>query len=269
MIIIGEKLNSTIPAIREAVENKNSDAIATLAKMQHDAGASYIDINAGMFAEEEPGKLVWMARAVQEATGASLSIDSPNPEAIMRVLEVNTNSEVLINSITGESKRFQNVLPLVTGYETSVIALCMGDGGLPQTVPERLVIADMLVNDLVKAGVKEERIYLDPLVLPISTGTENGNIALETIRALRAEYPKTHIACGLSNISFHLPARKLINQTFLVAAIAAGMDGAILDPLDQQLMAMLYASETVFGKDKNCKAYLQKYREGQTIEPFC
>lgn len=263
MIIIGEKLNSTVPAIREALENKNSEAIAALAKDQYAAGASYIDINAGMFAEEEPEKLVWMARIVQEATGAPLSIDSPNPDAIQRVLEVNSNSDVLINSITAETKRFHDVLPLVSGFDTSIIALCMKEGGLPQTVSERIQIADTLVNDLVKGGVKEERIYLDPLILPISTGAENGNIALETIRRLRTEYPKTHIACGLSNISFHLPARKLINQTFLVAAIAAGMDGAILDPLDQQLMAMLYASEAVFGKDKNCKTYLQKYREGQ------
>lgn len=263
MIIIGEKLNSTIPAIRAAIEKEDVGTIADLAKKQYGAGAGFIDINAGMFAEEEPEKLVWMARIVQEATGAPLSIDSPNPEAIRQVLEMNTNPKVMINSITAEAKRFHDILPLTTAYNTSVIALCMGDGGLPQTVLERMQIADMLVDNLTKAGVKEGNIYLDPLVLPISTGAENGNIALDTIRMLRTEFPKTHIACGLSNISFHLPARKLINQAFLVAGIAVGMDGAILDPLDTQLMAMLYAGEVAFGKDKNCKTYLKKYREGQ------
>jgi cobalamin-dependent methionine synthase I len=263
MIIIGEKLNSTIPAIRLLIENADRDAIGDLAKKQMAAGATFIDINAGMFAEEEPERLAWMATAVQEAVNAPLSIDSPNPVAIKRALEVNKNPKVLINSITAEPKRFDEVLPLILEYRTGVIALCMGTGGIPQTVLERIKIAEELVSKLCKEGVAEKDIYLDPLVLPISTGSENGNIALETIRQMRAEFPKTHIACGLSNISFHLPARQLMNQTFLVAAISAGMDGAIIDPLDQRLMSMIYASEALFGKDKHCKAYLKKYRDGE------
>jgi 5-methyltetrahydrofolate--homocysteine methyltransferase len=260
MIIIGEKLNSTILAIRPAMEQHDKEAIADLARKQIGAGATFIDINAGMFPEDEPERLAWLAGVVQEAVDAPLSIDSPNPAAIRRALEVNNNPRVLINSITAEPKRFEAVLPLVTEFKASVIALCMGSGGIPQTVDERIRIGEELVEKLVKAGVEEKEIYLDPLVLPISTGTENGNIALEAIRRMREEFPKTHIACGLSNISFHLPNRQLINQAFLVAAVQAGMDGAILDPLDERLMSMLYASEALFGKDKNCKNYLKHYR---------
>jgi len=263
MIIIGEKLNSTIPAIRPAIENYDREAIAELAKKQIAAGATFVDINAGMFAEDEPERLAWMAEVVQEAVDAPLSIDSPNPVAIKRALEVNKNHKVLINSITAEPKRFDDILPLILEYKTSVIALCMGTGGIPQTVLERMKIAEDLVSNLCKAGMAEKDIYLDPLVLPISTGSENGNIALETIRQMRTEFPKTHIACGLSNISFHLPARQLMNQAFLVAAISAGMDGAIIDPLDKRLMSMIYASEALFGKDKHCKTYLKKYRDGE------
>jgi len=263
MIIIGEKLNSTIPAIRPAIENYDKDAIADLAKRQIGAGATFIDINAGMFVDDEPERLAWMAKVVQEAVDAPLSIDSPNPIAIKRVLEINKNPKVIINSITAEPKRFDEVLPLILEYKTSVIALCMGAGGIPHTVLERIKIAEDLVSNLCKAGMEEKDIYLDPLVLPISTDSENGNIALETIRMIRSEFPKTHIACGLSNISFHLPARQLMNQTFLVAAIAAGMDGAIIDPLDQRLMSMIYASEALLGKDKSCKNYLKKYRDGK------
>jgi cobalamin-dependent methionine synthase I len=263
MIIIGEKLNSTIPAIRPAIEACDRDAIADLAIKQITAGANFIDINAGMFVEDEAERLAWMAEVVQEASNAPLSIDSPNPLAIRRALEVNKNPKVLINSITAEPKRFDEVVPLILEYNTSVIALCMGAGGIPQTVLERMKIADYLVAELCKAGMAEKDIYLDPLVLPISTGSENGNIALDTIRQMRAEFPKTHIACGLSNISFHLPSRQLMNQAFLVAAIAAGMDGAIIDPLDKRLMSMIYASEALVGKDKHCKAYLKKYRDGE------
>lgn len=263
MIIIGEKLNSTIKEIQIAIENADRGGLASIAKGQYAAGASYIDINAGMFVEDEPEKLAWMATVVQEATGAPLSIDSPNTQAIRRALEVNTNPDVLINSINGEPKRFAEILPLVVEYDTSVIALCMGTAGIPETVLERMEIAEKLVEDLSKAGVRQDKIFLDPLVLPLSTGTQNGNVVLETIRQLRVEFPKVHIACGLSNISFHLPARKLINQAFLVAAIYAGMDGAILDPLDQRLMSMLYASEALFGKDNHCKTYLKKFRDGE------
>jgi len=124
-------------------------------------------------------------------------------------------------------------------------------------------IADTLVENLCNAGVEQKDIYLDPIVLPISTGSQNGNVTLEIIRQMRKEFPMTHIACGLSNISFSLPSRKLINQTFLVAAIYEGMDGAIIDPLDKRLMSMIYASEALFGRDQRCKTYLKKFRDGE------
>lgn len=263
MIIIGEKLNSTIKAIRPAIEHYDRDAIADLAKKQTEAGASFIDINAGMFAEEEPERLAWLATVVQETVDTPLAIDSPSPKAMKRALEVNKNPKVLINSITAEPKRFEEILPLVLEFKASVIALCMGADGIPETVLERMRHADTLVANLCKEGVAQEDIYLDPIVLPISTGLQNGNVTLETIRQMRIEFPKTHIACGLSNISFSLPSRKLINQAFLVAAIYAGMDGAIIDPLDKRLMSMIYASEALFGKDKHCKTYLKKYRDGE------
>jgi len=262
MIIVGEKLNSTLKSIRPAIENYDREVIADLARKQFEAGASFIDINAGMFADEEPERLAWLATVVQETVDAPLAIDSPSPKAMKRALEVNKNPKVLINSITDEPKRFAEVLPLVLEYKASVIALCMSEKGVPETVLDRMHIADNLVTNLCKEGVQQKDIYLDPIVLPISTGIQYGNITLETIRQMRAEFPETHIACGLSNISFSLPARKLINQAFLVAAIYAGMDGAIIDPLDKRLMSMIYASEALFGKDKYCKTYLKKFRDG-------
>lgn len=263
MIIIGEKLNSTIPEIRIAVENGDRESIANLAIRQYQAGATFIDINAGMFAEEEADKLAWMATVLQDGADVQLCIDSPNPKAIRRALEVNRNPNVMVNSINGEQKRFSQILPLVREYDTSVIALCMGDSGIPETVEARLRIGEKLVEDLTKEGVAMDKIFLDPLVLPVSTGSQNGNIAIDTIRALRRSFPTLHIVCGLSNISFHLPARKRINQAFLVAAMSAGLDGAIMDPLDGQLMSMLYAGEALFGTDNNCKNYLKKFREGE------
>lgn len=262
MIIIGEKLNSTLKAIRPAIESYDRDTIADLAKRQFEAGASFIDINAGMFVDDEPERLAWLATVVQETVDAPLAIDSPSAKAMKRALEINKNPKVLINSITDEPKRFAEVLPLVLEYKASVIALCMDANGVPQTVLDRMHIAERLVANLCKEGVEQKEIYLDPIVLPISTGIQYGNVTLETIRQMRAEFPEIHIACGLSNISYSLPSRKLINQSFLVAAMYAGLDGAIIDPLDTRLMSMIYASEALFGKDKYCKNYLKKFRDG-------
>ena len=262
MIIIGEKINSTLKSIRPAMENYDTAAIQELARKQHAAGATYIDVNAGMFFNDEPERLEWLVKTVQEAVDAPLAIDSPNPKALERALKANKNGKPIINSITDEKERYESVFPLVLEYKTGIIALCMDDGGMPETTEERVKIADRLIAKLTRGGVLLSDIYIDPMVRPIGTGSHYGIVAIETIRNVKKEYPEVHIACGLSNISFGIPARKLMNQTFLVAAMTAGMDGAILDPLDKKLMSFLYATEALLGLDDFCMNYMAKFREG-------
>jgi cobalamin-dependent methionine synthase I len=263
MIIIGEKINSTLKAVRPAIENYDVAVIQDLAKKQVAAGASYIDVNAGMFIDDEPQRLEWLVNTVQEVIDVPLSIDSPNPAAIAQALKATKVKKPVINSITGEKERFNAILPLVLKHDTGIIALCMDDSGMPETVDERVTIAERLIEKLTGQGVNIEDIYIDPMVRPIGTGSHYGVVAIETIRKVKSEFPKVHITCGLSNISFGIPARKLMNQTFLVAAMSAGMDGAILDPLDKKLMSFLYAAEALLGKDDFCMNYLSKYREGE------
>jgi 5-methyltetrahydrofolate--homocysteine methyltransferase len=262
MIIIGEKINSTLKAVRPAIENNDASFIQDLAKKQYEAGSTFIDVNAGMFHDSEAEKLEWLVNVVQEVIDAPFSIDSPNPAAIERALKANKNGKPIINSITDEKVRFNAVLPLAATYKTGIIALCMDDSGMPETVDERVSIAERLIDKLTKEGLALEDIYIDPMVRPIGTGSHYGNVAIETIRKVKSEFPNVHIACGLSNISFGIPARKLMNQTFLVAAMGAGMDGAILDPLDKKLMSFLYAAEALYGIDDYCMDYLMKFREG-------
>lgn len=262
MIIIGEKINSSLKAIRPAMENYNVSAIQDLAKSQYEAGATFIDINAGMFLQDEPEKVEWLVNTVQEVVDAPLSIDSPNPLALESGLKANKNGKPIINSITDEKARFNSVMPLVTKYNTGIIALCMDDNGMPETTDERVTIAERLIEKITREGVKLEDIYIDPMVRPIGTGSHYGTVAIETIRKVKAEFPQAHIACGLSNISFGIPARKLINQAFLIIAMSAGMDGAIMDPLDKKLMSFVYAAEALIGQDEYCMNYLTKFREG-------
>lgn len=263
MIIIGEKINSTLKAIRPAMECRDAAVIADLAKRQTEAGACYLDVNAGMFYENELETLQWLIDVVQDTVKTPLSIDSPNAKAIALGLAANRNGKPIVNSITGEKERLHGVLPLVVQYKASVIALCMDDRGMPETAADRVGIARTLIDTLAKEGVALDDIFIDPMIRPIGTGSHYGHVALDTIRTVKTEYPDVHIACGLSNISFGIPARKVMNQAFLVAAMAAGMDGAILDPLDKKLMTFLYASEALLGVDDFCMNYITKFREGE------
>lgn len=263
MIIIGEKINSTLKAVRPAIESYDAAAIKELAVKQYEAGAAYIDVNAGMFIGEEPERIVWLVNTIQEEIDAPFSIDSPNPAAVKAALQANKNPKPIINSITDEKARFDAIMPLVTEYGTRIIALCMDDTGMPETTDKRVSIAERLIEKLTKEGVALDDIFIDPLVRPVGTGSHYGKVAIETIRKVKAEFPDVHIACGLSNISFGIPARKLMNQTYLVAALAAGMDGAILDPLDNKLMSFVYAGEALLGIDDYCMNYISKFREGK------
>ena len=263
MIIIGEKINSTLKAVRPAIKAYDTEAIQNLAIKQAEAGSTYIDVNAGMFAEDEPQRLAWLVETVQAVVKLPLCLDSPSAVALEAGLKAyKGDTTPMINSITDEKERFEAVLPLVLQYKAKVIALCMDDTGMPETGEERYAIAKRLIDKLTDAGVKLDDIYIDPLVRPVSTGPHYGMAAIDTIRRVKTEYPEAHIACGLSNVSFGLPLRKLINQTFLVAAMTAGMDGAILDPLDNKLMAFVAAAEAVLGTDEYCVEYLDKYRSG-------
>jgi 5-methyltetrahydrofolate--homocysteine methyltransferase len=264
MIVIGEKINSTLKAVRPAIESYDTETILKLAKDQYEAGASYLDVNAALFLKDEPERLEWLVKTIQEEIkDVSFAVDSPSPEAIERALKANKNKKPMINSLTAEKERFNSIAPLVTEYKTAIVALCMDDNGMPEDTDTRVSIAGRLINDLGQKGVPLDDIYIDPLVRPVGTGSHYGRVAIETIRKVKQEFPEVHIACGLSNVSFGLPARKLINQSFLVAAIAAGMDGAIIDPLDKKLMSFLYAAEALMGVDEFCVNYLEVFREGK------
>jgi len=262
MIIIGEKLNSSVKSVKPLMESYDTAAIQDLAKKQVDAGAAYIDINVGMFINDEPERMKWLVDTVAQAVDAPLSIDSPNPLALEAGLKANKNGKPIVNSITNEAKRFNSVLPLIKEYNAAVIALCMDDSGMPETVDDRVKIAESLIEKLTKEGVSIDDIYIDPMIRPIGTGSHYGVVAIDTIRKVRQEFPQVHIACGLSNISFGIPARKLVNQAFLIIAMSSGLDCAIMNPLDRKLMSFVYATEALLGQDDFCMNYLTKFREG-------
>ena len=261
MIIVGELINASRKAIGAAITAQDSATIQTTATDQHQAGANYIDVNAGIFVGKEADYLVWLTKTVQAAVNCPCALDSPDPAALEAALAVH-QGVAMINSISLEKDRLDKLLPLVAGTDLKVVALCMSDDGMPETVADRLTIADKLINALVQKGVALANIYVDPLVQPMSVNVTFGVEFLNAIEAIRQRFPGVHTMCGLSNISFGLPARKFLNQTFMAMAIAKGLDGAIINPLDKRMMANITAAEALAGRDNYCMRYLKAFRAG-------
>lgn len=262
MIIIGELINASREAIGAAIKDEDRAAIQQVTKDQAEAGADFIDVNAGVFVGREPEYLKWLVRAVQEVTDKPCAIDSPDPRAIEAALTVHQGTP-MINSISLEKERYDSLLPIIAGTDMKVIALCMSDQGMPETVEDRLKIADTLVNGLTKSNIPVDNIFVDPLVQPVSVNNSFGAEFINAIEAIVERFPGIHTACGLSNISYGLPARKFLNQTFMTMAICKGLDGAIVNPLDRKMMATIIAAETLMGKDSFCMEYLKAYRAGR------
>jgi cobalamin-dependent methionine synthase I len=262
MLIVAERINSTRKRIAPAVRQRDADFIRREAIKQAEAGAGYIDVNAGTSVAHEVDDLVWLTETVQSATEVPVCLDSANPRALEAALKVHRGG-ALVNSITAEKDRIENILPLVLKYNTRVVALAMDDGGMPETADQRLTVVKTLVARLEKEGVDRDRMLFDPLIRPISTNPEQAREAIEATRRIMTEFPGVHTVCGLSNISFGLPKRNLLNRAFLTLLIGAGLDGAIIDPTEPGMVAGILAAEALIGRDEFCLNYITAEREGK------
>jgi cobalamin-dependent methionine synthase I len=261
MKIIGEKINGTRKQVKEAVLGRDTAFIQKLAADQAAAGATWIDVNAGTPSDREADDLVWLVDTVQAAVDKPLCLDSANPAALTAALP-QVKQAPLINSISGEQSRLVGVLPLAARAGGGVIALAMDDKGIPTDAEGRLAIIQRLVGETRQAGISDGQVYVDPLVMTIGASGNAGRIALATVRAVKAAFPDVHFTSGLSNVSFGLPRRTLINQAFLTLMLEAGLDSAILDPLDRELRKAMLAAEAVLGLDHHCLRYTRAFRAG-------
>ena len=261
MEIIGEKINGTRQRVAQAIADRDADFIQDLARQQAEAGSTWLDVNAGTHPKQEPDDLVWLIETIQAVVDTPLCLDSANPAALAVAIKA-VNQTPLINSISGEPDRLAGILPLVAEHNCRVIALAMDDKKIPETSEERVAIIRKVLEATRAAGVPDEHVYVDPLAMTISTNIQSGQIFFDTIQTVHAAYPEVHFTAGLSNISFGLPARSYINRAFLTLALAAGLDSAILDPLDRELKAALLAAQLVLGRDRHCLNYTRAFRAG-------
>ncbi len=258
MIIIGEKINATRKEVASALENKDENIIKQLAISQEQAGADYLDINGGD-PSRELENIEWLIDITQSACDLPLSLDSANSKAIETGLK-KVKRKPIINSISLEKQKLDELLPVVSENECSVIALLMSDDGLPASVDERLKRADKLIEILTKAGKKHDEIFVDPCFLAIYSEVNAGLDVLESIRQIRKRFPEIHISGGVSNSSFGMPQRKWINQAYLILALGAGLDAAIIDPCVEGTVPLIKAAEVILGKDEMGMNYISAMR---------
>lgn len=262
MIIVGELINASRKKIKEAMEGKKDpDYLKQIAIDQDKAGATYVDVNAGVFVGEEADYMTWAVQLVQSVVDKPLALDSPDPKVIEAAIAVHKGVPML-NSITMEKDRWEKLSPVIANTEIKVVALCMSDAGMPTTATDRIKIADDLVNGLTKLNIPLDNIYIDPCVQPVGTDASFGIEFLKAITLTKEKFPGVHIMCGLSNISFGLPERKFLNRIFMGQAILSGLDGAIIDPLDKAMMGTIAGAIALVGKDKGCRGYLKAFRGG-------
>ncbi len=261
MKIIGEKINGTRKRVAQAIAEHDAVFIQNLAQKQSDAGVTWLDVNAGTHPDREPDDLCWLVETIQAVVDTPLSLDITGLKALQTAMQV-VRRTPMINSISGEPERLANILPIVAEYGCPVIALTMDEKRIPETTDKRFEIISRIIAETRAHGIPDSNLYFDPLAMTLATKQDSAIVSFETMRRVRKEYLEAHLTIGLSNISYGLPGRSFINRYFLSMAMQAGLDSAILDPLDQEIQAAIMTTELVLGRDKHCLNYIRASRKG-------
>jgi 5-methyltetrahydrofolate--homocysteine methyltransferase len=261
MIIVGEKINGAIPSVAEAIAQKDSDFIKILAKTQADAGANFIDVCASTDVSVELETMKWLIDLVQAVTDTPIAVDSPSADICAEAIKF-CNKPGLVNSVSMEGNKIEVVFPVIKDTQWQCAALLCDDTGIPKSGEKRLEIFAAIMEKAKQYNIDPSRLHIDPLVEMLCTSEAGINVILDVIRKIKQQYPTIHVTGGASNISFNLPARKFVNQAFLVLAMGAGMDSAIINPLHKHMMGLIYATEALKGMDEYCIEYINGYREG-------
>ncbi len=261
MFIIGELINGMYKDIGKAIQSKDRGLIQKRALQQIEAGADALDVNCGPASKDPLNDIQWLVDAIQEVTDKPLSIDSSKPQVIESGLKAAKN-KAIINSTTADEDKLRALVALASRYKAKLIGLTISKKGIPQNKDQRLELAAAIIAMAEENGLSPEDVYLDPVVMPVNVAQVQMRDILESLRDFKiisTPAPKTVI--GLSNVSQGTCQRSLINRTFLVMAVACGLDAAILDPLDKELVDGAITSDLILNKQIYCDSFLDAYRK--------
>lgn len=264
MIVIGEKINATRSAVREIIEQRRPDQLVALATDQANAGATYIDVNVGTgkgTQQDEIDAMQWAVTTLTASVEKPLCIDSADAAVLEAGLDAMQGRPAMINSTKADAKYLSAVLALAGRFEAPVVALAMDDKGIPETVSGRLRACRMIVEGCQEYNVPIASTFFDPLVLPVSTDARQGKVTLDTLAAIKTEFPSARTVMGLSNVSFGLPGRASLNAAFLQMALYAGLDAAIMDPLNAEMMQAARTGDALMGRDRHFRKYSRAFRK--------
>ena len=264
MIIIGERINGMFKAVKQAIQERDAAVIQDLARRQLAEGADMLDINVGTAAAEPVEAMRWLVETVRAVTDAPLAIDNPNYAAMKAGLEACSGAK-MINSTIGSDEALDKHFALAKEHDAMVVALCIDDNGVPVNADGRCEIAMRVLAKAMEHDIPNEHLFIDPIIIPVKADQRTPGMVLEAIQMFRTlADPAPHIVIGLSNLSQGAVDRKIINRTFLTMCIGAGLDAAIVDPLDTELMDAMITAELLMDhaiySDSFLKAYRQKYQ---------
>ena len=260
MIIIGEKLNGSIPSVAKAIAERDADLIRERAKKQAEAGATFLDVCASVEEDVEVETLKWMIDLVQEVTDTPICVDSPSAKSCVAAIPF-CKRPGLVNSVSLEGNKIDTIFPVIADTDWECVALLCDNDGIPDSVERRMKVFLGIMEKAKEYNIAPSRLHIDPLVVTLSTDQTALTVFAECCRQIKAEYPDIHITSGLSNISFGLPTRKNINQAFMVLAMNAGMDSAIVDPTNKNMIGMIYATNALLERDEYCLDYIDKFKD--------
>ena len=257
MNFIGERNTTGFKTIKQAVLDKDPKPIQEWAKKQTDAGATYLDVNLGAVSGK-PEDMCWMIETTQEAVETPICIDTNKPKILAEAIKV-CKKPALVNSTTAAQEKLDAIMPIVAEHNASVIGVVMDETGTPQTADKRVENAGLILAKAMELGIPPDSVFLDPIVMPLKFMQDQARHILEAARQfLLFSDPPPHIVCGLSNISNGTTHKKLINRIFLVMAINNGMDAAICDVMDTQLVNAARTAELVMNKEIYADSYVRK-----------
>ena len=264
MIIIGEKLNGAIPAVKAAIADRNAELIRARAQAQAQAGAHFLDCAPSTATELEYDAMNWMIDQIQAVTDLPICIDSPNARLLARIIEEGRIRRCgMVNSVNEEGTKCETIFPLIAGTDWNVVGLTCDQDGIPADPQKKIDIAKRIIDKADRYGVSHANLHIDPCVMALSTMPTAMQDFERCITGIHDYAPDVKVTGAISNISFEMPARKYINAGCVSFAIRAGLDSAIMDPCNVDMMSAIYACEALCMKDKGGRKYNRAYRAGK------
>ena len=265
MIVIGEKINATMPRVRKAISGRNKATLAGLAREQEKAGADCIDVNVGT--GEGDGKaeienMQWLVNVVKDSVGCSLCIDSADAGVLKAGLLAGMDRAGFVNSVKADEEAMEDILPFVAGRDVNVVGLAIDENGIPGDADGRLRACELIAEGAVRHGIPLEKIYFDPVCMPVGTDASQGKVTIDTLVGIKKYFPAAKTILAVSNVSHGLPHRSWLNRAMVQAALAHGVDALLMDPLDRPLVGAIRAANVVMGRDRHCRKFLRAARQG-------